>query len=93
MEIEEKIDKFIHDARDIMGNYKPVETDCRSETGVTVGLIDSLIFICRILAERDLTSHAAVEALKDLGVDEDFLFITRVAESSHLVDPKVTLRK
>lgn len=49
-------------------------TDCRSEEGITVGLIDTLITICRILRHRDLSGVATKEALKDLASDEDFLW-------------------
>ena len=46
--------------------------DCRSETGITIGLIDSIIAISRVLAKRDLTSSNEVaEALSDLRSDED----------------------
>ena len=48
-----------------------VVTDCRSEEGVTVGLIDALISIARVLAVRDLTPPAVREALLDLAEDED----------------------
>ena len=46
-------------------------TDCRTEVGVTVGLIDSLIAIARVLAKRDLSPAEAREALADLRSDED----------------------
>jgi hypothetical protein len=46
-------------------------TDCRSETGITVGLTDSIIAICRVLAPRDLSAPEVQEALKDLRQDED----------------------
>jgi hypothetical protein len=48
-------------------------TDCRSETGITVGLIDSLIAIARVLRPRlsDSNDPAVVEALKDLATDHD----------------------
>lgn len=46
-------------------------TDCRSEVGVTVGLVDAIIVQARVLAERDLTDPAVQEALKDLREDED----------------------
>ncbi len=46
-------------------------TDCRSEQGVTVGLVDALISISRVLRHRDLTSPDVQEALKDLRDDED----------------------
>jgi len=43
--------------------------DCRSESGITVGLVDALISICRILCHRDLS--LATEALTDLRSDDD----------------------
>ena len=46
-------------------------TDCRSEEGITVGLVDAIISICRILAQRDLSLPAVKEALIDLATDED----------------------
>ena len=52
-------------------------TDCRSETGVTVGLIDSLIVIARVLAQRDLSTVEAREALADLRADEDVARVLR----------------
>ncbi len=53
------------------GDLGQSSTDCRSEEGITVGLIDSLISIARVLAHRDLTPNSVVEALKDLAQDED----------------------
>lgn len=55
------------------------ETDCREATGITVGLIDSLLTICRVLATRDLYPPEVQEALKDLGGDEDFLLVRHSA--------------
>lgn len=55
-------------------------TDCRSDVGVTVGLVDSLISISRVLVRRDLTEPAVVEALADLRDDEDLQAILRRAE-------------
>lgn len=52
-------------------------TDCREEEGITVGLIDAIISIARILAKRDLTTHAVVEALADLRADEDIALILK----------------
>ncbi len=46
-------------------------TNCREENGITVGLVDSLISICRILKKRDLSPKEVKEALKDLRADED----------------------
>lgn len=48
-----------------------IKTDCRSDEGVTVGLIDSIIYTCRVLACRDLSTEVVMEALKDLHSDED----------------------
>lgn len=48
-----------------------VETDCRSEEGITIGLIDSIIFISRVLVRRDLDSEAIQSVLSDLKNDED----------------------
>lgn len=49
--------------------------DCRSEVGITVGLVDSLISIARVLARRDLTDHDVLEAIKDLRSDEDVAYL------------------
>jgi hypothetical protein len=46
-------------------------TDCRDENGITVGLIDALISIVRVLSKRELKASAIQEALKDLVNDED----------------------
>ena len=48
-----------------------VHTDCRSEEGITAGLIDSLISICRVLSKRDLHSFSVQQALADFISDED----------------------
>lgn len=53
--------------------------DCRSDEGVTVGLVDSLIAISRVLSRRDLTPGPVREALKDLSDDEDLRFILEAA--------------
>jgi len=50
-------------------------TDCRSETGVTVGLLDAIITILRIVAKRDLSPPEVEEALRDLAHDEDLAFL------------------
>lgn len=52
-------------------------TDCRTEEGITVGLIDSLITISRVLApilKKELPPSVR-EALSDLQSDEDLAFI------------------
>ena len=40
--------------------------ECNSEAGITVGLIDSLICISRVIVDRDLSSPEVQEAIKDL---------------------------
>jgi hypothetical protein len=52
-----------------------VYSDCRSEDGITIGLVDSLIRICRVLKARDLSDSNVGQALKDLAEDEDFNFL------------------
>jgi hypothetical protein len=54
-------------------------TDCRSETGVTVGLIDNIITICRVLKSRDMSPSEVQEALLDLGSDEDVAWLMELA--------------
>lgn len=52
-----------------------VYSDCRSENGITIGLVDTLITLCRILKVRDLSDNNVKQALKDLSEDEDFNFL------------------
>jgi hypothetical protein len=54
-------------------------TDCRSEDGITVGLVDSIITSARVLKSRDLTGQATHEALEDLRQDEDVSALLSVA--------------
>jgi hypothetical protein len=61
----------------VMNSSQGVSTDCRTEEGVTVGLIDSIITAARVLAGRDLQSPAILEALKDLRSDEDVARLIR----------------
>lgn len=49
--------------------------DCRSEIGVTVGLIDSIISVARVLRRRDFNATSIHEALLDLRSDEDVQFL------------------
>jgi hypothetical protein len=44
---------------------------CRSEEGVTIGLIDSIISISRVLSKRKFNTKQIKEALADLRCDED----------------------
>lgn len=63
-----------------------MKTDCKTSYGITVGLIDSLIAIARVLAprlhklERRTSGEGwipivALEALKDLHEDADIQYI------------------
>lgn len=66
----------------LFNNGSPIatSTDCRSEEGIAVGLIDGLISIYRALSRLDLTGWAAVrQALLDLLGDEDALKVHRIA--------------
>jgi len=45
---------------------------CRSEEGITVGLVDAIIAINRILSTRDMSSKDVQDALADLFEDSDF---------------------
>ncbi len=53
------------------------ETDCRTEEGTTVGLIDSVITVARVLAKRDLSTPAVLDALRDLRTDSDVASLLR----------------
>lgn len=48
-----------------------VKTDCRSDDGITVGLIDTIINSARLLKGRDMMPPAVQEAMRDLRHDED----------------------
>lgn len=52
-----------------------VSTDCRTELGITVGAIDAIISLARLLRHRDLDSYEVREALMDLKHDEDLRYI------------------
>lgn len=73
----------------VIGNLENPDycnTDCRSETGITVGLIDSLIAISRVLAPRLKVAYlpnekAIYSALGDLVQDSDLKFVLSVHEA------------
>lgn len=50
-------------------------TDCRSPDGVTIGLIDGMIAMARVLRKANLSSPEVQEALKDFTADEDVKFL------------------
>jgi hypothetical protein len=47
------------------------KTDCRSPDGITIGLIDGMIAMARVLRKANLGSAEVQEALKDFTTDED----------------------
>ena len=53
-------------------------TDCRDSIGVTVGILDAIMVLCRLLKGRDLSNLETKEALKDLKNDEDFKFLIKM---------------
>jgi hypothetical protein len=64
-------------------NINQTQTDCRDEVGITVGLIDAIISIARILSKRDLIDSSIKEALKDLSSDEDVDFIIKQGKNEY----------
>lgn len=60
--------------------------DCRSEEGITIGLIDAMIAIARIAAKRDLKPKAVQEALLDFYNDNDMLHLRIQA---HIVEERI----
>jgi hypothetical protein len=60
---------------------EPEVQSCRSEEGITVGLVDALIGIMRVLAPRDLSAQPVEEALADLLEDPDFRTVREARRS------------
>lgn len=58
-------------------NANVCSTDCRSEDGITVGMIDAMISIARVLRTRNLNNDSVLEALKDIRSDEDIAWILK----------------
>lgn len=50
-------------------------TDCRSEIGVRVGILDAILTLCRCLPRGRLTNPAVEEAFRDVAGDEDFAYL------------------
>ncbi len=61
-----------------------VTTDCRTEPGITVGLVDAIISLARVLV-RDgrLDDPDVMEALKDMASDEDVRVLIKLGEVAH----------
>lgn len=68
-----------------LANIKIISSDCRSEDGITIGLIDALIVIGRILNKRDVSNIEVQEALADLREDEDRIGIVEKADTAKRV--------
>ncbi len=71
-------------------------TDCRSAEGITVGLIDSVLSICRVLAPRlrgfdSRIDSPITEALTDLGCDDDLNGILSLCPVSRLPEEEAKL--
>ena len=62
-------------------------TDCRSEIGITVGIIDAIITLCRLLHERDMSGDEVVQALRDLRHDENFAGLLRRMAGDEVMVP------
>lgn len=57
------------------------ETDCRSPEGITVGLIDGIIAMSRIVREREdkgVSTEAVKQALEDLRQDSDVRWLAGI---------------
>ena len=64
-----------------------MDTDCREEIGITVGIIDGLIAQIRVLRDRDLESPEVQEAFMDLADDEDFAWLCSKVNSGDEIEP------
>lgn len=67
------------------------KSDCRNKEGIAIGLIDSIISICRVLApkieelSKDELPQNVIEALKDLTDDKDVLTVLRAYSSRYII--------
>ncbi len=58
---------------------------CRSDEGITVGIIDSFITNLRILKTQNLKPESVQEALLDIGDDPDFdFFLSEIEKAKEL---------
>lgn len=62
-------------------------TDCRSEIGITVGIIDAIITLCRLLRGRDMSGDEVDQALQDLRHDENFANLLRRMAGDEVMVP------
>lgn len=73
---------------------KSDKTDCKTQEGIVVGLIDSIISICRILPKEmgklEKENHGelpepTIHALQDLTQDKDVLAVLRKVPSRCII--------
>jgi len=63
-------------------NEDEEQISCRSEEGITVGIIDSMITNLRLIKSRDLSPKSVQEALLDIGDDPDLEFLLDAIEKN-----------
>jgi hypothetical protein len=63
---------------------------CKTSDGITVGLIDGMIAIARVLKQRDLTNPGVQEALTDLAQDDDIKDLIQAGSPNKWVEPILT---
>lgn len=72
-------------------------TECDSEDGITIGLIDGIIATCRVLVKRDLSSEQVRNALADLKDTNAVNFLTdwfhRDVETESKLNERVQLNR
>jgi len=57
-----------------------MNTDCKTEEGITVGLIDAMMSIARVLRDRELHSEVVQEALQDIRDDDDMHWLMNMGD-------------
>ena len=58
------------------------EISCRSDEGITVGLVDSFITNLRLFKDRDLSPESVQEALLDVADDPDFKYFLKALKNA-----------
>lgn len=66
--------------------FSGVPQSCDSESGITVGLIDSILTAAKVLRNRSLTDKGVREALKDLADDADLRRLLIVGQAERAAD-------
>lgn len=60
-----------------------IHTDCRTDEGITVGLIEGIISSLRILRQRGVSTVAELEAMRDLQADESLRWLLSMTTTPH----------